>query len=542
MNRVLASLLAGLCASAWVQAATDSIAPQTVMVPMRDGVKLATDVYLPAGPQPFPVVLMRTPYNKSNTGGTVSEATKRGYALVIQDTRGRFASEGENLPFHVDGPDGVDTMAWIRKQGWCNGKIGTFGGSALGITQLQLAGLGPEDLACQHITVAGPNLYGDVVYTGGVFRKALVEDWLRISQFSPRALELWTGHDAYDTFWRERDVSRRYSRANAPALHIGGYFDIFAQGTIDAFVGFQNQGGPAARGQQKLLMGPWTHGVLTDRAGDLVFPNAQRPPNRVQDQFRWWEYYLKGVVNGVAEIPAVTYYVMGDVSDAGAPGNLWRTAQQWPPVPTRRTRWYLHGNQTLSPSRPTADQTLSYIYDPRQPVPTVGGYQLTIPAGPKDQRAIEGRDDLLVFTSDPLTQPTEVTGRVRVILYVSTDVRDTDFLARLCDVYPDGRSFNICEGILRARYRLSFWHEDFLKPGKVYPIVIDLWSTSIIFNRGHRLRVHVTSSSAPGFDPNPNTGEPLRWSDRTEVAHTSVHMSARCPSHLELPVAQTDGP
>jgi uncharacterized protein len=544
MNRVFDSLLVWLCAAsvAWAQSATNAVVRQTIMVRMRDGVNLATDVYQPSGRPPFPVILMRTPYNKSNTGGAAQDVTKHGYALVIQDSRGRFASEGENLPFNVDDRDGYDTMAWVSKQGWCNGKIGTFGGSALGITQLQLAGSGPQELACQHITVAGPNLFGDVVYTGGVLRKSLVEDWLRMSKFSPRALELWTGHWLYDKYWLDRDVSRRYANANAPALHIGGYYDIFAQGTIDAFQGFQTKGGPGARGKQKLLMGPWTHGVLTDRAGDLVFPNAKRPPNNVQDHFRWWECYLKGVVNGVADLPAVTYYVMGDVSDPGAPGNVWRTADQWPPVPTKSTRWFLCGDQTLSQIKPATDRTLSYIYDPRKPVPTVGGYQLTIPAGPKDQREIEARDDVLVFTSEPLARPIEVTGRVRARLYISSDVQDTDFLARLCDVYPDGRSFNICEGIIRARYRLSFSHEDFLKPDRVYPIDIGLWSTSIIFNKGHRLRVHVTSSSAPGYDPNPNTGEPLRWSDRTELAHNRIHLSGGFPSHLDLPVAPSAAP
>jgi putative CocE/NonD family hydrolase len=433
--------------------------------------------------------------------------------------------------------DGADTMGWVTRQGWCNGKIGTFGGSALGIAQLQLVSTGPADLACQHITVGAPSIY-DVVYSGGVFRKSLVEDWLRVSKFSPRALELWTGHSSYDRFWLERDMSRHYGRVNVPAVHIGGYYDIFAQATIDAFVGYQTQGGPRARGRQKLLMGPWTHAVLTERAGDFVFPGAKQPPNNVQDHVRWWEYYLKGVVNGVAELPAVTYYVMGDPSNTNGPGNVWRTADEWPPVQTRSVSWYLGGAQTLSPDRTPGERVLSYIYDPHHPVPTIGGYQLTIPAGPKDQRPIESRDDVLVFTSAPLDAPMEVTGRVRVKLYVSTDVPDTDFLGRLCDVYPDGRSINICEGILRTRFRHSLREPDFLKPGRIYPLDLDLWSTSIIFSRGHRLRLHVTSSSAPGFDPNPNTAEPLRWSEQWNVAHNSIHVGGRCPSHIELPVAR----
>ncbi|MFO1498088.1 MAG: CocE/NonD family hydrolase [Verrucomicrobiota bacterium] len=512
------------------------VTTNTVMVSMRDGVKLATDIYLPPGVSPWPVVLMRTPYNKTGMATPGQSATRLGYAIVIQDTRGRFGSEGENLPFPRDAEDGFDTVAWIQQQGWCNGKIGTFGGSALAITQLQLAGTG-ADLACQHLAVGGPSLFGDVVYTGGVFRKALVEDWLRLNQFSPRGLELWTGHSFYDAYWAARDVSRHYRHVNVPAVHIGGYYDIFAQATIDAFNGYQLKAGPRARGHQKLLMGPWTHGVLTDKAGDLTFPNSSRPPNNVHDQIRWWEYYLKGVNNGVAQLPAVTYYVMGDVKETNAPGNVWRTAEQWPPVPTREMRWYLHGDLTFSPQKAKEDQTVAYLYDPKQPAPTFGGYQLSIPAGPRDQRPVEERPDVLVFSSEPLPEPLEVTGQVRAKLFVSSDAPDTDFLVRLCDVYPDGASYNICEGIIRARYRHSFLREDLLKPGKVYPLEIDLWSTSMVFNRGHRLRVHITSSSAPGYDPNPNTGEPLRWSERTAVASNAIHLSSRCPSYLELPVS-----
>jgi predicted acyl esterase len=512
-----------------------NVPSQTVMIPMRDGAALATDLFFPAGAPPFPVLLIRTPYNKAGMTDLGINAAKHGYAAAIQDTRGRFASQGDNLPFNIDDKDGFDTVEWIARQGWCNGKIGTTGGSALGITQLQLAGSGTERLACQHITVAAPNLY-DVVYCGGVFRKALVEDWLRTSQFSPRALQLWTGHSVYDRYWWERDVSQRYGRINAPAVHIGGYFDIFAQGTLEAFLGFQEHGGPGARGKQKLLLGPWTHGVLTDKAGDLVFPGGNHPPNNVQDQYRWFERYLKGVLNGVDELPAVTYYVMGDVTDANAPGNVWRTADRWPPVLTRNKTWYFHSDLSLSPDPPAFGRNLAYAYDPANPAPTVGGYQLTIPAGPRDQRAVEDRADVLVLTSAPLTVPIEVTGNPRVKLRFRTDVPDTDFIARLCDVYPDGRSFNICEGMIRTRFRHSLREPELLKPGKVYAVTIDLWPTSIIFNKGHSIRVDLTSSSAPGYDPNPNTGERFRWSDRQEIAHQQILLGAPRVSELELPI------
>lgn len=515
---------------------------QTVMVPMRDGVRLATDVYFPEGEGPFPVILLRSPYDRKLGEGIAQDAARRGYVMVVQNTRGRFGSEGENLPFETDGwgklRDGEDTVEWIARQPWCNGKIGTWGGSALGITQYLLAGTGTKKVTAQHITVGAPSLYHGVVYWGGVFRKAMIEDWLRISAFSPDALHLWTSHPTYDAYWRERDMTTRYRYTHAPAIHIGGWYDIFAQATIDAFVGMQTRGGPGARGKQKLLMGPWTHGVFQEKAGELTFPNAKNPPVTAHDIWKWFDHYLKGVDNGVDREPAVTYYVMGDVTDRSAPGNEWRTADRWPPVNATPTPFYLHPDRSLSVQKPEEGGMLSYTYDPKDPVPTVGGPRLTLPAGAMDQRRIESRPDVLVFTSEPLREPVEVTGRVKVILWASSDAPDTDFVAKLCDVYPDGRSINICEGILRARFREGFSREKLLQPGTPYRFEIDLWSTSIVFNKGHRIRVHITSSNAPAFDPNPNTGEPFRASERTRPAHNTIYMDTKRPSHILLPVVQ----
>ncbi len=509
----------------------------TEKVVMRDGVKLATDVYLPEGAGPFPTVLIRTPYNKAMGAGIGADGAKRGYAIVAQDCRGRFASEGENLPFHLDQRDGPDTMKWLLAQPWCNGKVGMWGGSAVGITQLMLVGREGPQPTCEHITVGEPSLYAGM-YPGGVFKKAMIEDWLRLAQWGTNALAAWVAHPNYDDYWRDRDTTPRYPEVNTAAVHLGGWYDIFCQGTIDSFEGYQTRGGPAARGRQKLVMGPWTHGVLQNKAGELTFPdNAKHPPGDVHDAWKFYDFCLQGADNGFGKLPAVTYYVMGDVSDPKAPGNEWRTASQWPPVPTRAAVWYFHGDRVLSETRPGAALPLAYTYDPSNPVPTVGGPQLTIPAGGMDQRKIESRPDVLVFTSSPVAEPIEVTGRVRVELWASSDAPDTDFFAKLCDVYPDGRSINICEGQLRARFRKSFAKPEPLKPGQVYPLEIDLASTSIIFNRGHCLRVHVTSSSAPGYDPNPNTGDAFRARDYRRAARNVVFVDARHSSHIVLPVA-----
>lgn len=522
--------------------AQGTVRKETVMVPMRDGVRLATDVYLPQGSGPFPVILVRTTYNKQGLEGLGRDGTRRGYAVVVQDTRGRFASEGENLPFEADGwwggkQDGLDTVLWLSRQPWC-GKIGTLGGSALGITQLMLAGTGTDLVRAQVIHVGAPRPYGDMVFSGGCFRKAMIEDWLRIASFSPDALKRWTTTDVYGPVWRERDLSFRYGKVRAAAVHVGGWYDIFAQGTIDAFLGYQNRGGPGARGRQKLIMGPWTHGIFQDRAGDLTFRNGKTPPLKARDQWEWFEHHLKGMDNGVDREPAVAYYTMGDTTDPGAPGNEWRTSSTWPPPGIKNTPFYLAADRSLRPSPPSESTHLTYRYDPRDPVPTTGGPQLTLPSGAKDQRDVEKRRDVLVFSTAPLTEPIEVTGRVRLNLYVSSDCPDTDFVGKLCDVYPDGRSYNVCEGIMRARFRRSFSRPEMMQPGKVYRVSVDLWSTSIVFNRGHRIRVHVTSSNAPGWEPNPNTGEPFRASNRVRVANNSIYVGRKTPSHILLPVAR----
>lgn len=515
-------------------------AKQTYRVAMRDGVRLATDVYLPPGEGPFPVVLARTPYNKDGAQGLAQSFVSRGYALVVQDTRGRYASEGENRAFEADGwvdgkQDGYDTVEWVAQQPWCNGKVGTWGGSALGITQYLMAGTAPRNLVCQYVVVGTANVF-QTAYRGGVFHKALVEDWLRITKFDSSQLKTWIAHSTEDDYWQARDLAARWGKVNVPAVHVGGWYDIFTQGTIDAFLGYQTRGGPGARGKQKLIMGPWTHGVNQRKAGQITFPpNATAPPNDFGDQWRWYERWLKGVDNRIDREPAIAYYVMGDTTDPNAPGNVWRTTNTWPP-PSKATPYYLHTDRTLSTKKPEGEKFLEYTYDPKNPVPTTGGNHLTLPAGPMDQNVVETRPDVLVFTSAPLEKPLEVTGRVRVRLWVSSDAPDTDFTARLCDVYPDGRSMNICDGILRMRFRKSFRRPELMQPGKVYPIEIDLWSTSILFNKGHRLRVQVSSSNAPAYDPNPNTGEPFRASDRTQVARNRVYLDSRRPSHILLPI------
>lgn len=349
--------LAGMVIATLALLRQSDVVHETVMLPMRDGVKLATDVYRPKGSGKHPAILIRTTYNKALHAEQGADAVRRGYVMVVQDTRGRFASEGENLPFETDGwwggrEDGLDTVEWMARQPWC-GKIGTVGGSALGITQLLLAGTGTKKVAAQVIHVGAPRAYGDMVFSGGVFRKAMIEDWLRIAAFSPTALAHWTRTDIDGPFWQERDLSRRYSQVHTAAVHVGGWYDIFAQGTIDAFQGFQLRGGQGARGKQRLIMGPWTHGIFQDKAGELKFRNGKTPPVRSADVWAWLGSQLRGEDTGVDRDPAVTYYTMGDARDAAAPGNEWRTATTWPPPGGKNTPYYLGATGALSPVKPS---------------------------------------------------------------------------------------------------------------------------------------------------------------------------------------------
>lgn len=514
-------------------------AKQTLMLPMRDGTKLATDIYLPEGQGPWPVVLSRTPYNKNTA--KPARFLREGYAMVFQDFRGRFASEGKDMPFLPDGwgehQDGYDTIEWIAKQPWSNGKVGTLGGSALGITQVMTAGARPPHLVCQTITVACGSLYHHAAYIGGAFGKSLLEGWLQGNKFSPDCLKTMVENPDYNDLWRHMDASTRSAEIHVPGLFSGGWFDVFNQGTIDAFLWRQNNGGEGAKGRQKIVMGPWPHG-RKQTVGELTFPpNSMQPPDG-SDPMLWLAYWLKGEQNGIMDKPAVMYYTMGDVDDKTAPGNAWRTSDVWP-VPCRETPYYLCADGRLSTEKPPADaKPRSYKYDPKNPVPTKGGCNLNIPAGPFGQREIEKRPDVLVYTTEALDRPVEVTGRVKAVLWASSSCKDTDFTAKLTDVYPDGRSMLVLDGILRARHRNSMEKEEMMTPGEVYRLEIDLWSTSLIFNRGHKIRLAVSSSNFPRFDANPNTGDPFRANSNTVVAENTIRQDAEHPSHVLLPIVE----
>ncbi len=509
----------------------------TVMLPMRDGVRLATDVYLPEGPGPFPVLLYRTPYNKNtdNPGGRA----RRGYAVVAQDTRGRFSSEGKDQVFLTDGwcepQDGYETVLWILGQPWCNGSIGTLGTSARGITQYMLAGAAPPGLVCQYIGFAAADLYSEAIYQGGAFRESLVVGWLQ-GQGSTYFLEEIFEHPYCDAFWSCGDLENRYEVVRAAAVHLGGWYDIFLRGAVKSFVGLQHRGGPGARGKQKLLIGPWAHGGV----GEIIYPpNSMQPPVVYADSDAWFDYHLRGEPNGLESDPPVCYYLMGAVGEPNAPGNEWRLAEDWP-VTSKPLVFYLRQGGLLSTEAPQEEDAWStYVFDPDNPVPTRGGANLNLPMGPYDQRPVEQRPDVLLFTTPPLQEPVVVTGRVLVRLFVASDGPDTDFTAKLCDVYPDGRSMLVCDGIIRMRYRNGCKSEELMEPGRVYSCLIDLWETALVFNRGHRIRLAVSSSNYPRFSVNGNTAEPPGPGQPRRKARNTVFFDAARPSQVIFRVPVT---
>lgn len=517
------------------------VAPSThaerLMLPMADGVKLATDYYLPEGEGPFPVIFSRTPYNINNMKIFAENFKKQGYAVVMQDTRGIHNSEGIYMGFAHDGwgenKDGLETLRWIHKQKWCNGKVGTWGGSALGITQVMLAGAG-DPITCQFILVAGSNSYGQLGYQGGVLRKSLVEGWLTM-QRAPQTIEAMKKHPTYDDYWKLQNAEAVAGSIHAPAVHLGGWYDIFAQGTINNFTSRQYHGGAGSKGKQKLIMGPWPHGVKK-KVGELTFPD-----NYTFDmagyQNRYYDYWMHGKQTGIMDEPAVHYYTMGDCDDADAPGNEWRTADAWPPFKTKETKYYLAKDHRLKTRRNLVKQfSQTYTFDPTNPVKTNGGANLLLPSGSYDQREQDKRNDVITFMTEQLEEATEVTGAVRLKLYISSTAVDTDFTAKLLDIYPDGRQMLITDNVQRVKFRNGFEQADPLKPGTVGVLEIDLWSTSLIYNKGHRIGVQISSSNYPRFEINPNTGDDLPDGVDMVSAENTIHFGAKYPSVLILPI------
>ena len=528
-----------LCCASFLQASESFM--QTVQVPMRDGILLPMDIYLPnKDAKSLPCILIRSPAGRQQqTALTYIPLVKHGYVVAIQATRSTLDLAGKTIPYRSDGwsqhQDGYDTVEWLAAQAVSNGKIGTLGFSAQGITQLLMAPTAPPSLKCQYIGVAAGSLRDHAIFPNGKLRKHQVEAWLGYYAGDPGVFSFVANHQFYDEFWEEFDSIKIVDKVNVPALFQGGWYDVFIQGTLDAFTARQENGGEGAKGRQKLVVGPWVHfWPATTQLGDFQVPEQGRQPPVDIAPARWFDHYLKGVSNQVEELPPVTYYVMGPFDGGSSSGNVWRHAERWP-VPAQGTPYYLADYGGLSKDKPARNSlSIGFVHDPANPIPTLGGHNLFIDSGPMDQRPIEARDDIILFTTEPFQADLEVTGRIKARLFVSSDCCDTDFVVRLTDVYSDGRSILICDGAYRTG--LLTVEGKKVEPGQIHEIEVDLESTSVVFAKGHRLRISVSGSNYPRYDLNRNVGWFGVHAGPNVVAHNKVYLGSDYPSAITLPI------
>lgn len=561
------------------------IVERDVNTPMRDGVILRADVYRPDTAKPLPVLLSRTPYNKTLSGINFALiAAERSYAVVIQDTRGCWASEGKGYPFTYEKADGYDTVEWAATQPWSNGSVGMFGGSYVGYTQLAAAAMQPPALKTitPAITFFNPLVAS---YTGGSLQLGLGITWnlilwslLAISRYSGNPMEklglmgqliqmvdrMSTGetfkqlplidmpligrngiaplifdafsHPPENEYWK--GISIDYDRINIPVMHIGGWYDMFVPETWRDYLGLYQAGNI----QQKVLVGPWYHGSYDNLVGEVDFGWQSSGALLLPDEImlRWFDHWLKGIENGIMHEPPLQIFVMGI--------NQWRMEHEWPLARTHYVPYYLHssgsantlnGDGKLNIEKPSQEPVDSYVYDPRNPVPTRGGgllgWSLTMRPGAYDQREIEARQDVLVYTSSPLEEDLEVTGMIEVHLWATSTAPDTDFTAKLVDVDPSGFARNVSDGIIRARYQYPGSNIP-LKPGAAHEFVIQLPPTSNVFLKRHSIRLEISSSNFPHYDRNHNTGKDPGEDTELCPALQAILHDTEHPSHVIFPI------
>ena len=508
-----------------------------VLAPMRDRVKLAGNLYLPEGDGPFPCIVTRTPYGKDgmelfSDPRAARKYTKAGYAYMVQDTRGKGRSEGHYAGFTDDRNDGYDTIEWIARQSWCDGKVGVTGASAMGITANMAAIANPPHLVAAFVIVAG----NDTAFVGGAFKQRDMGDWNRGQGVAEDRIRSSAASYVATALSVTGDVLHNARFIGVPIYNYGGWYDLFSVGNVRNFQHLQNHGSRGARGNQKLEMGPFGHG---DLSGDLAYPNGSQLMGGKTDEIRWFDYWLRGVDDGIMEEPPVRIYMMAAArKGAASPKNRWIELANWPPGP-QTVAFFLHEDGSLSRKAPSvAAASRGYDFDPADPVPTQGGSNLTFEKGPMDQRPIGERQDYLRFATAPLERDVVIAGPVSLELWASTDGPDTDFMVKLVDVYPDGYEAIVLDSALRTRYRHGRQRDDvaMMTPGAPEKLTLDLWDTAITFEQGHRIAVHVTSSNAPRFDVNPNTGELPGRGAATRVARNVIYFDAAHPSAIRLPV------
>lgn len=541
-----------------------------VMVPMRDGVRLSADIYRPSKEGKYPVILLRTMYGKRNPGHkysfTGSLFASQGYVFIVQDVRGKFDSEGEFYPYIYEAEDGHDTIEWAGTREWSTGKVGTYGFSYWGSTQWLPAPLRSTYLKAMVPIVTSQDVYPRWIYNG-IFRlndvlvwhyenapkraqSAEGVDWDRAVRTLPLlkaddslgadipAYNDWITHPRPGPYWDRVRVDDRVAAIQAPALIIDGWYDYYLNLAIDDFKRMKAAGGSDEARQSVLLVGPWTH-ASKSKFDDADFGKQASFMRQVRTILAWFDFWLKGEKNGILDGGSARYFTMG--------ANEWRTANEWPPAGTRYTPYYLKsdggansakGDGILSETAPGAGKPDSYVADPENPVPSVGGTSIfgKLKAGPFNQREVESREDVLVYTTAPLESDIEVTGPVRLVLYASSSARDTDFAVKLAEVRPDGTSVNVQSAVYRASNRESLKKPALLEKDRVYRFEINAGNTSMLFKKGHRIRLQIAGSNFPEYGRNLQTGEDNGTTVKTEKARQTVFHDRARPSHLVLPV------
>ena len=588
MTRVLIAIAMtlGLSAeAAWAAENGEVTVEKGVKVAMRDGVILRADIYRPNRSGRFPVLLQRTPYNKAGDVAFGYRAAGDGYVAIVQDVRGRFTSEGDWYPFKYESQDGYDTVEWAAALPFANGKVGMWGGSYVGATQMLTAIAHPPHLAGICPVVTASNYHSNWTYQGGAFEQWFNQSWtsglaqdtvnrqmqqetnamkgvwkLPLAEYPlfnqgemPTSTETlapyfldWLAHPSFDAYWKRWSIEDHYSDITVPALHTAAWYDIFQGGSIRNYEGIKKDGGSeAARNGQRLLVIIGGHAGAGRKIGEVDFGPAASEYDDSKVTLEWYDYLFKGAQNQFAKKP-VRIFVMGT--------NQWRDEDKWPPRGSAATKYYLHaskaanslsGDGSLSVDAPSESEPADkYVYDPANPVPTIGGPlccdAVHLPGGPEDQRAAEGRKDVLVFSTPAFKEDTEVSGPVTLELWASSSAVDTDFTGKLVDVWPNGFAQNLTEGIIRAAYRKSQTSPELLNPGEIQKFSIDLWSTSNVFRAGHRLRLEISSSNFPRFNRNLNTGRSGEFDVNTVAATNTVLHDAGHPSALLVPVLKTD--
>ena len=566
-------ILAGLVPAQVVRPGSrppESLDQLGVSIPMRDGVRLSADIFLPRTTGRWPTVLFRTPYNrKGPSGRSYRGFVQRGYAVVIEDVRGRFASQGVYKTLEQEGPDGNDTINWIAEQPWSNDRIAMAGSSYLGMVQWWAALEGNPHLSAIAPMFSGDDEYIDRFYsTGGALQLGHRLLWvaenltppshvrplfssyighlpLRTADYAATGIELpvWRtalDHPSYDAYWRARSIRERTRQIDVPALSMGGWFDNYVESDLDMFGRLA-----AANKRIETWIGPWGHNPMLKFATHDFGPDAIISIRGKQAD--WFDYWTSRTPQASPpRLPILHLFLMGP--------NIWREEHEWPLARTRYTAFYLssggHANTSDGDGAlyrhpiPKAKPD-TFTYDPKNPVPTTGGAiccePRILPPGPLEQSAVEQRSDVLVYTSPPLKEDLEVTGPVRALLYLSTSVNDTDFSAKLVDVQPDGRALAVCDGLQRLRYRLSLARPVFVRRNSRYQISVDAGVTSYVFSSGHRIRLEVSSSNFPRFDRNLNSSGPNADATRFVKAKQTVYHEKDYPSALILPVIPRRG-